>query len=254
VRRLEGVAGVVMQAGGHAARVDDIVRLRNRAIHFTTVGLVPAGLQEPLARALDFVLWFLNTQFRDQGDQDTQELVEESIEDLTTQVGHLKDLVDERMASIMAELDATELCVECPRCRQATLMMIGGDVSRCAFCLWKPADGGECAAEYVDTVLGKSHYTTIKDGGDWPVFVCTACSEVSLVEGIEQLLPDPVTMNRGEPPCDWKAPAYWACFSCGTTADRTELDRCARCDALTDTGHDDGLPVYSDCWADVLRD
>jgi hypothetical protein len=249
VKRLENVAGVAMQAGGHAERVGDVARLRNRAIHFVMVGIALAGLQGSLARGLDFVLWFLDTQFRDQGDEATQELVEESIETLTTQVGKLNALVAERMKTIEAELDAAEVCVECPRCVQPTLLLTEGEVSRCAFCLWKPVDGVECAAEYVDAVLGMNHYTTVKDGGVWPVLTCVNCSETSMVEGIEQRRPDPATMNVGEPPCDWKAPAYWGCFSCGTTADRTEIDRCVRCETLTVIGDDDGLPVCSDCWA-----
>jgi hypothetical protein len=254
IKRLENVAGVAMKAGGHADRVIEVATLRNRAIHFAMVGIAPAGLQSPLGHGLDFVLWFLGTQFRGQGDDDVQELVEESIERLTTEVGQLKALVAARLASIGDELGMAGLCVECPRCRQATLMLIDGDVSRCVFCLWKPVDGAECAAEYADAVLGTSQYQAIKDGGDWPVHLCTACGETSMVEGIEQLLPNPATMHRGEPPCDWKAPGYWGCFSCGTTADRTELDRCTRCDALTETGDDDGLPVCGECWADVLRD
>lgn len=254
IKRLENVAGVAMSAGGHAARVLEVAALRNRAIHFALVGIDPAGLQGPLGRGLDFLLWFLDTQFRGQGDDEVRELVEESIETLTTEVGQLKALVAERLASIRDELSAAGLCAECPRCRQAALLLIDGDVSRCAFCLWKPADGPECAAEYVDAVLGTTQYEAVKDGGDWPVHPCTMCGDTSMVEGIEQLLPDPATMNRGEPPCDWKAPAYWGCFACGTTAGRTDLDRCTRCGALTETGDDDGVPTCGDCWADVLSE
>jgi hypothetical protein len=64
-------------------------------------------------------LWFLDTEFRDQGDHDVQRLVEDSIDTLTTKVGQLKALVAQRMASIVGGLDAAKLCVECPRCRQA---------------------------------------------------------------------------------------------------------------------------------------
>jgi hypothetical protein len=254
VTRLENVAGVAMTAGGHAARVKEIVNLRNRAIHFAMVGIAPAGLQGPLGRGLDFVLWFLDIEFRDQGDEAVENLVEESIETLTTKVGQLKALVAERLASIAVELDAAELCVECPRCHQATLMLLSGEVSRCAFCLWKPIDGEDCAAEYAAAVLGSTYYEAIKNGGDWPVHSCTACGATSMVEGVEQLRPDPATMNAGEPPCDWKAPAHWCCFSCGTIADWTELEHCTRCSALTETGNDEGVPVCANCWADITHD
>lgn len=146
------------------------------------------------------------------------------------------------------------MCVECPRCHQSSLTLLEGEASRCAFCLWKPVDGAECAAEYVDTVLGISHHMAIKDGGEWPIYPCAACGEVSLVEGIEQQRPDPGSLDRDELPCDWKAPAYWGCFACGMTADRLEVEHCARCSTPTTTGSDDGIPVCSECWADVLHD
>jgi len=254
IKRLENVVGVAMSDGGHAARVVELVSLRNRAIHFAMVGIDPVGLQGPLGRGLDFVLWFLDTEFREQGDETVQELIEDSIERLTTEVGQLKALVAARLASIAEELDTAELCVECPRCRQPTLMLLDGQVSRCAFCLWKPIDGEECASEYAAAVLGTSHYEAVKDGGEWPVHPCTTCAATAMVEGIEQLRPDPASINRSEPLCDWKAPAYWGCFACGTTADRTELDHCTRCGTLTDRGDDNGVPVCGDCWSDILRD
>jgi hypothetical protein len=254
IKRLEGAAGVAMTSGGHEARVRDLVTLRNRAIHFAMVGIATAGLQSSLGRGLDFVLWFLNSEFRGHGDPAVEEMVEDSIDTLTTQVGQLKALVAERLASIGPELANAELCVECPRCRQSTLMLLDGETSRCGFCLWKPVDGEECAAEYADVVLGLSYYEAVKDGGDWPVHVCTNCGADSMIEGIQQLRPDPSTMNAGEPPCDWISPAHWGCFSCGSWAGRTGIEHCTRCGVPTVMGSDDGVPVCSDCWADITHD
>jgi hypothetical protein len=253
VKRLDGVAGVPMTVSGYDKRVDEIARLRNRAIHFTTVGAPPAALQAALGRGLDLVLWFLSTEFRDQADNDTQVLVEESIEDLTTQVGHLKDLVKERMTTIAGELDEAVICVECPRCSQPTLMLIEGGVARCAFCLWKPIDGSESAEEYVSAVLGISRYDAVTSGADWPIFKCHACSEDAMVEDIKQLRPDPATLNADQSPCDWISPVYWGCFACGTAKAENEIDHCTRCGIPTVTGYD-GFPICSDCFADVERD
>jgi hypothetical protein len=253
VKRLEGVAGVPMSASGYDKRVDEIARLRNRAIHFTTVGAPPAALQAALGRGLDLALWFLSTEFRGQADDGTQVLVEESIESLTTQVGHLKNLARERMTTIAGELDAAVICVECPRCSQPTLMLVDGDVACCAFCLWKPIDGSDSAVEYVCAVLGTSRYGAVTSGVYWPIFACHTCTEDAMVEGIKQLRPDPASLNAGQPPCDWISPAHWGCFACGTTAALNEIDHCTRCGTPTDTGYD-GFPVCSDCFADATRD
>ena len=253
VKRLDGVAGVPMIASGYDKRVDEIARLRNRAIHFTTVGAPPAALQAALGRGLDLVLWFLSTEFRSQADDGTQVLVEESIESLTTQVGYLTDLAKERMTTIEGELNAAVICVECPRCSQPTLMLVNGDVARCAFCLWKPIDGSDSAEEYVSAVLGTSRYDAVTSGTDWPIFVCHTCSEDAMVEGIKQLRPDPAALNADQSPCDWISPAHFGCFACGTTASPNEIHHCTRCGILTDTGYD-GFPICSDCFADLPRD
>lgn len=252
MKRLEGVAGVPMMRDGHSERVDEVMRLRHRAIHFTLAGQDPIGLQAALGRGLDFVLWFLEAEFRDQGDDAAQALVEESIDDLTTQVGKVRELVKARIVTIAAELDAAELCVQCPRCSQATLMFLDGQTSRCAFCLWKPADGYDCAQEYVDAVLGISKYIAIKEGGDWPIHSCPQCGVESMVQGIVQLRPDPAFENLGEPPCDSRAAAFWGCFACGWTADRNGMDMCTRCGVPTTTGDDDGTPICADCWSYIL--
>lgn len=244
--RLDNVAGIGMKAGGHSARVVELAKLRNRAIHFNMAGAPPAALQVSLGRGLDFVLWFLDTEFRGQAGPDVEDLVEESIDTLTTQLGQINLLVAERMNSIAADLDAAELCVECPRCAQPTLMVLLDELARCAFCLLKPVDGTECATEYAQTVLGQNEYAAITGGGSWPVHPCVSCSETSMVEGIDQLHPAPGTGQ-----C---LTASFACFSCGAVADHTALHHCSRCGELTDTGGDDGVPMCSDCWAYVLRD
>lgn len=43
--RLDNVAGISMNAGGHSARVVDRAKLRSRAIHFNMAGALPAALQ-----------------------------------------------------------------------------------------------------------------------------------------------------------------------------------------------------------------
>jgi hypothetical protein len=192
------------------------------------------------------VLWLLSSEFRDQIDADIEELVEESIDTLTTQVGRLNLLIAERMKSISADLATAELCVGCPRCRQPALMVLTDGPARCAFCLWRPIDGDECASEYVHVLLGQDQYSAVMDGSMWPIHPCVSCSESSMVEGVLQLLPDPASTKQ--------LPAYFACFSCGWSADRTELDHCSRCSEITETSGDTGVPVCSNCWSHIVHD
>jgi hypothetical protein len=106
--RLQNVAGMDMQT--HRNALKDIARLRNRALHFTltTGGELPVGVRAQYGRALNFVLWFLNSEFRKGTSGNIRGLVEEVIENLTTEVGEIDDLVTARMETIAAELDGAD--------------------------------------------------------------------------------------------------------------------------------------------------
>lgn len=190
------------------------------------------------------MLWLLATEFREKSDERVEALVEDVIDELTTEVGELEDLVRERLVSIAPTLDTADLCVECPRCRQSAVT-IGDGLAKCAFCLWRPNDGMEGAAEYAETVLGHS----FSDGYDPPIHPCLGCGAPAMVEGIEQLRPDPQALKKVTPACDWQPPAHYACFECGYTASEIEVNECRFCQTLNTHGE-----VCGDCLADIISD
>lgn len=249
IKRLANIAAVPLVSADrakddHAKQVERIVGLRNRAAHFTLSAEAEAGIRVQLAGGLNFVLWFLQTQFRDTGSEDTQRLVEDVIEDIAGELRKVDDLVKIRMAELETVLDMASVCVRCPTCLMPTLM-IGDDAATCPFCLAGSVDGETIADEYVANVLKLDAYSTIKDGGDWPVHACPECSQRALVEGVQPCRPSLEDLNpMGASPCDWVEPTYWACFACGLTANRFELTRCSRCGEPA-LGHD----ICADCIA-----
>ena len=238
VIRLENAVGVPLKAGKWDQRVIEISRLRNRVMHFALVGLEPAGLQAAAGRGLDFLLWLLGSEFAGQGDVATQELVAAAISELSEQIGKLTHLVAERMKTIEAELDAAEICVECPRCSQPTLALLGGEVARCPFCLWTPTSGAEAAEEYAGAFLGRSMYDAVTSGGEYPAVTCLSCGDEAFVGGIVQLRP-------AGPPT-----AHWGCFACGFTAQSEGLDSCARCDTIV-LAESEGSALCGACLAEL---
>lgn len=69
-------AGVDFKAHGYEDRVDQVSKLRNRAVHFTlSRGTAPISVKVAHGRGLDFVLWFLGSEFRDSGGGSTENLV-----------------------------------------------------------------------------------------------------------------------------------------------------------------------------------
>lgn len=248
VTRLKNIAGVELPPE-RSAQLTRIGDLRNRVAHFALVGpdITAQSLQSPLARALDFVLWFLDTEFRDQDDHDDQglkALVDESIDTLHTQIGALRLLVDERMSSIAEDLANAVLCVECARCGLPALMLLDGDNARCAYCLWRPS-GEQCAQEYTEVVLGTSAYRVAKDGGRWPVHHCFECERESMVEGVESRTPSVPVMGIGD---------LWACFSCGDTVSNDDVDFCYRCDEPMRISSQEGIEICQNCIESMMAD
>lgn len=251
VNRLESVAGIDLKKDGRSDQLRTLAKLRNRAIHFSMNPTPVDALEASLGQGLDFVLWLLEHEFREGPDQAVADVVEECIEELTTLVGDISTLVDQRMAALASQLDAADVCVDCPRCQQPALTLTEGYASRCAFCLWTPTDGADCADEYASTLESSSRYQSIKEGGEWPVYTCPACSEFSLVEGIRQARPGLATAAGS--PRETEMPVHWGCFACGMTATRFDIDFCSRCGEPTTTS-DDTMPICETCWSDALNE
>jgi hypothetical protein len=188
VARLEN-AGVDMSP--YKSAIKRFAGLRNRAVHFTLSngGEHPEGVEAEYGAALNFVLWFLSSEFRELAacSDDIVAAVDEEIEELTKVVGQIRELMDARLETIAPELDAADVRLVCPRCEQPALIMREGQPPRCAFCLWDPPDGHSAVDEYVEGVLGISHYEVATNGGTWPVCWCPWCDVETLVEGIEPI-------------------------------------------------------------------
>ncbi|MEV6336252.1 hypothetical protein AB0M12_16200 [Nocardia vinacea] len=252
VKSLTEAVGVDFKANGYDGYVDQVSKLRNRAVHFTlSQGPLPISVKVAYGRGLDFVLWFLDSEFRDNAPGRTANLVEDFIEELTEVVGEINEFVVEREKRIAAYVQAVETCLTCPRCDKQAVIFAEQEPVRCAFCLWNPVDGQVAAAEYVAEVLGMDHYSTVKGGGEWPIHECVRCGRRALVEGIEYLGEHPG--DAGSLHCDGHIAPHWGCFSCGMTAGYTEIERCTRCDQPTVQGGDDGAPICTECWGEVLE-
>lgn len=251
VKRLENIVGIDLRTDGRIAQLETLTKLRNRAIHFSSSPTPISALQASLAEGLDFVLWLLDHEFRRRSDGSVAGLVEACIEELTTLVGKINILVGQRMLAIAAELDRADVCVDCPRCAQPALTLTRDIASHCVFCLWTPTDAADCAEEYASTLL--SRYEALKDGIEWPVYNCPACSQYSLVSGIRQVRPDLPSTSQEAAVASKTLPAHWGCFGCGMTARLPDIDFCSRCGEPVANPDEEGL-ICGTCWREVIRD
>ncbi len=231
----------------HAGQVDELVRLRNRAAHFNFEGADPVSIRGTLAVGLNFVLWFLDQEFRSQGQAEfsgVRQMVEELIEDAARELGGIEELVRERLASLADELAEADILLECPRCTQFTLMIGEGVEARCPFCRAPGANAEDIAGNYLEEILGLSAYEVIKNGGDWPLHDCPNCGAETLVEGIQ---PEGQQV-AAEVPHEGESDYRWGCFACGYLARVDDLMRCDRCGRLNEH------PTCPDCFANLLAD
>lgn len=196
VIRLDGIAGLTLKTLGHDKRIEKIRQLRNRVVHFTVpTDDASIGVATVYGHALNFALWFLDNEFRGKANGDIEELVEEVIEQLTSELRYIQELVSDRMGTIDETLDGADVCVDCPRCEQPALMLFEQSQSvYCGYCLWNPQDGSSAAQEYEEAVLGGSYNESAGPGG--PVWDCPRCSSPGLGGGGEATPTEPGIVVR----------------------------------------------------------
>jgi hypothetical protein len=219
-------------------QIENIVKKRNRLQHF---GLDDSAesIQAVTAAALDYVLDFVDTQLRDP-DSAHGDPIEQTLDRIREQLADIEALVRTRMESLEAVLDASEVVLSCPSCMLAAL--VPGELCKCLYCL-RESQPEDMAEEYVYAILGENEYTSVKDGGVWPLHWCPSCESRTLVEGVN----DPRISTAADP--SDRTPLYWVCFSEGIGWAYGEISYCTQCGVPTTTGSDDGVPICSDCYA-----
>lgn len=211
--------------------VKAVQQVRNKLQHF--------GLQESAeaiealaARALDFLLRFIDEHLAPIADLDDSLLLDDHMADIREGQGRIRALVEHRMQRIQPELSkSTYPVMECPRCRQRALLW--DEPPRCAYCSEKWVTGTAAANEYASTILDLDWYTYRTEGAPEPVEHCPECGQQAVV------WLDP----EGEP-----ASALTAlCMECGEEWD----DRCERCGCPATSEHGE-TTICSDCWEYII--
>lgn len=145
---------------------------------------------------------------------------------------NLKQHYDDAKAIAKIQLEHHPLgkCAKtCPECGENFL--ICDDGVQCIFCGY--IDSGECAARnYIENIMNISSYSTIKDGGEFPQYVCPECSEESLVMDVD---------NKTV-----------FCFSCGYTIPIEDLVFCAECNQPFEDSEDDGC-ICNACFKQLVE-
>ena len=89
-------------------------------------------------------------------------------------------------------------------------------------------DTGESAADnYIFNIIGMDGYSTVKDGGEYPLYECPQCGKETFVLDSEN--------ERA------------LCFSCDFDCDAGELEFCSSCGSLFYDSDEEGIGICPNC-------
>lgn len=113
---------------------------------------------------------------------------------------------------------------QCPKCFQMTLQIFPGEDGKCCFCRYivSPEHLADQTLERIEEIDG---YSTIKDGGEYPLYMCPLCRYETLVR---------------------KKDGKYVCFNCHEHWNADGLSFCMRCGEIYETDKD-GPGMCPDC-------
>jgi hypothetical protein len=209
VERLKTDCGIEI-ADGDKGKLNALRDRRNRLEHFRlsdSVVAVKAASAEVVGFLVDFIDEHL--RHRDFGPADIALLTS-----IREQLAECQAVVQERWKAIRPQVDAYgEAVLTCPDCLQ-NAFVLEPEYPKCLFCR---TDAGpiSLATRYVSEILGVSEYDVVKDGEEWPCYVCPECEVEALVD---------LGASGGAVPI-----LQYACFSCGLARKEGTMSHCGSC-------------------------
>ncbi len=225
LQRIIGICGVKI-SDRQRQRLGSFRSKRNRLEHFGILDSAEA-IVAATAEALNFLLEFIHAELN------PEELGGEEVallDEIREMLGGFKAFVTERWKTARGHSKYSEgAAVTCVRCVQEAAIIDDG--INCLFCGYR-GEPEQAAEEYVGDVLGLSRYTTVKDGGVWPIVKCPSCDRLTLVD-------------RGGSGSQHPQKQF-ICFGCGEVWKEGELDYCSSCgQPYADA---DEFPMCSECF------
>ncbi|NPV89966.1 MAG: hypothetical protein HPY50_04225 [Firmicutes bacterium] len=224
IERLKGICSIEIDDKS-AAQLKHLRDRRNRLEHF---GILDSeiALQVAFCKVLNFALDFIE----DNVEQEDFETIErEILEEIRSSLGKFKGFISHRWNTIKSEIEKCKelnmAITNCPTCYQDALVIDDG--VKCYFCGYSD-DGEKAANEYIQNVLGISAYSTVKDGGEFPLYYCIECGSESMVH-----------LDDGEK-------GGWICFTCGFDWDESDVCFCISCGSPHQVDVDD-IGMCDDC-------
>ncbi len=220
LQRLKNICNISINENDEKHLID-FRNKRNKLEHF---GINDSweGILSSSARVVSIILDFISNELEPEY---FDPIEEEHFKELREKISYFDELVELRMDSLKEDLESAEkdglFTTECPICYQDTLIL-GDSQTSCLFCNYK-AEPEDAARLWISTHMKINEYMIVKDGGDYPLYLCPECDNNTLVDSEKYI-----------------------CFACGNHWDISTLDNCLDCNRLYIL-RDDEPPFCYDC-------
>ncbi|GAB1446032.1 hypothetical protein MASR2M41_17810 [Flammeovirgaceae bacterium] len=218
-------------AAGDLAILQDLKKRRNKIEHFA-FNETELSLKSLSAKVLNFVFEFIHSELNN---DDFSKSTESQIEEIRGSALEFKEFVIHRFDSLKPKLEELKkldftLIAHCPYCDQESLILEQDKIAhdgtvKCAVCIVE-TDPESAAFDYVQNILGFSHYGSVKDGDEFPLHSCPECGLKTFVGTNEEYI----------------------CFNCCETSSYESTNECGYCGEIYFPKADD-LGFCANCWA-----
>lgn len=208
IKRLKEICFVEISPE-YLADIKNLRDKRNRMEHFSITDS-PEAIKVSFVKVLNFVLDFIKEHI---SEDDLGESGWETLDEIRGSLGDFEDFIRHRWEVIDSEIEENKKCTSvtyCPVCFQGALVIDDG--GHCLFCNHTNHDGEELARNFISEILGIDEYSTVKDGGEYPLYYCFDCGKESLVDA-----------------SDDEDIEGWICLTCGIEYDSDDIEFCETC-------------------------
>lgn len=222
IERLENLCDIKLEESDKLD-LKNLRKRRNKAEHFEFdehILSVQSSIHKSISILIKIMVDYYN--FDEFSDEEAQLFadIKETMRTLEKHYNDAKAIAQKTLEQTGNSVNA----ITCPECEEKFLLIDDG--VKCYFCEYE--DSGESAAQnYIQNIIGIDEYSTVKDGGDYPLEECPECGAESFVYDCE-----------GE-----KA----ICFDCGYLCNKDDLSACSCCGVLFHENTEDGVGICSSC-------
>ncbi|MCY6372409.1 hypothetical protein [Clostridium ganghwense] len=220
--RLENLCSIKVEQ--HDVKIlNNLRKRRNRAEHFDFNEPI-LSVESLIHKSISILIKFLveNYDVNDFCDEETTLFTEikDAMRKLTKHYDDAKAIAQK----MLNQTGLSEYAVICPECQEVFLLR--DDNVKCYFCGYE--DTGESAADnYILNIMGIDGYSTVKHGGEYPLYECLQCGKDTFVLDSEN--------ERA------------FCFSCDFDCDVKELKFCSDCGSLFYESDGKGIGICPNC-------